>query len=99
METVTAEDWARGNAYVGKLMGVTTQGARKARNRLAAPPKPPAEPQCPVPPGLQPGDSPTVVVRRHGVCVPTATKWLQSVGRSLAPVGRPRTSLRRRRCG
>lgn len=96
-ETVSAEDWARGNAYVGKLKGVTTQAARKARNKLAGPPKP--EPRSPVPPGLQPADSPTEVAKKHGVSVPTAARWLRSVGRPPAPVGRPRTSKRRRRGG
>lgn len=87
--TVSEEDWARGCAHVAGLKGVTPAAAAAARKRLGILPRPAPHPRRPVPEGLRPTDSPAAVVRKYGVSLPTAKKWLASVGRTPAAPGRP----------
>lgn len=87
--TVAAEDWDKGCPHVARLMGVTAAAAYTARAKLMSGRRVERR-RLPVPPELQPLDSPADVVRRHGVSLPTAKKWLRSVGRAPAPTGRPR---------
>ena len=89
--TVGVEDWAKGYAHVGRLMGVTHTAAWSAHRRLSITARPAVRPGRPVPSGLRPTDSPTEVAKEHGVSITTASKWLASV----AVLGRPGTPATR----
>ncbi|MDB6133745.1 MAG: hypothetical protein JWM59_1988 [Verrucomicrobiales bacterium] len=87
-KTISAEDWAKGCAHVGRLMGVSRMAACNAYKKLARGPSLNAR-RRPVPEGLQPTDSLAAVARAYKVSAPTARKWLVSVGRPSAAPGRP----------